>query len=67
MRLTAASTLSPTCAILRIDHEDAVGAGEHADAAARAVRVPRIDALGTRQHVEVRRDLVGLELDLVGT
>jgi len=51
--------------VLRIDHEDAVGAGEHADPAARAVRVARVHAFRTRQHVEVRRDFVGLDFDLV--
>src|SRR5262252_5683317 len=51
--------------ILRVDHEDPVWPREHADASAGAVRMSRIDAFRSRQHVEIRRELVGLDLDLV--
>ena len=51
--------------VLRIDHEDAVRPREHADPAAGGVVVRRIEPARARQHVEVRRQLIGDDLDLV--
>ena len=51
--------------VLGIDHQDAVGAGQHADAAAGGVLVRRIEPGRAGQHVEIGRDLIGDDLDLV--
>ena len=51
--------------VLGIDHQDAVRPREHADPAARGVVVRRIEAARAGQHVEVRRHLIGDDLDLV--
>ena len=50
--------------VLRVDHEDAVGAGEQADAAAGAVGMVGIGVTGrTGEHVEIGGVLLGEDLD----
>ena len=51
--------------VLRIDHEDTVRTREHTDPAASAIGVSGIHILRPRQHVQVRGDFLGLDLDLV--
>ena len=65
MRLIAAITLSRDLPVLGIDHQKSVGTVQHADPAAGAVRMARIDVLVAGKHGEVRRDLLGDQLDLV--
>src|SRR5215510_7269167 len=51
--------------VLRIDHEDTVGTSEDTYPATRAVGMAGIHIFGTREHVQVRCDLVALDFDLV--
>ena len=51
--------------VLRIDHENAVRPREHADAAAGGILVRRVKPARAGQHVDVRPELFGNDLDLV--
>src|SRR5205814_7554244 len=50
--------------VLRVDHEDAVRPGEHANAPAGRVLVARVRAGRSGEQIEVGRDLLGEDLDL---